>query len=361
MLEFDLTATADDEALVWHDPTLSPPKCPRAPDAGLLVPATKLEVLRRIDCDGLLAEFPQQRRDGGSTRLMTLTEALRLPGRLNIETKVHGTGLPHDDAAWLTRLLIKRVQEADAGARVTLQSFDWRALAIAHAEALIDKVSKYAPVAGQAYAAVKDTLIQGVTNMKRREALGAVVEDLRKQAGVQVLLRAPKIQVAAEGPSRGPANAKVTIVEFSDFQCPFCSKAKKTVDEVMAKYDGKVRLVFRDFPLDFHDKAQKASEAGQCANDQGKFWAMHDWMFDNQQSLDVDALKGAAKTLGLDSAKFDECLTSGKHAELVKKNLKAGQEAGVRGTPAFFINGSFLNGAQPLEKFVAEIDRALAE
>lgn len=135
VLEFDLTATADDEALVWHDPTLSPPKCPRAPDAGLLVPATKLEVLRRIDCDGLLAEFPQQRRDGGSTRLMTLTEALRLPGRLNIETKVHGTGLPHDDAAWLTRLLIKRVQQADAGARVTLQSFDWRALAIAHAEA----------------------------------------------------------------------------------------------------------------------------------------------------------------------------------------------------------------------------------
>ncbi|MFO0577811.1 MAG: thioredoxin domain-containing protein [Polyangia bacterium] len=216
-------------------------------------------------------------------------------------------------------------------------------------------------LAGQEFAAVKDTLIQGVTNMKRREALGAVVEDLRKQAGVQVLLRAPKIQVAAEGPSRGPANAKVTIVEFSDFQCPFCSKAKKTVDEVMAKYDGKVRLVFRDFPLDFHDKAQKASEAGQCANDQGKFWAMHDWMFDNQQNLDVEALKGAAKTLGLDSAKFDECLTSGKHAEVVKKNMKAGQEAGVRGTPAFFINGSFLNGAQPLEKFVAEIDRALAE
>lgn len=135
VLEFDLTATADDEAIVWHDPTLSPPKCPRAPDAGLLIPATKLEVLRRIDCDGLLAEFPQQRREGGSTRLMTLTEALRLPGRLNIETKVHGTGLPHDDAAWLTRLLIKRVQQADAGARVTLQSFDWRSLEIAHAEA----------------------------------------------------------------------------------------------------------------------------------------------------------------------------------------------------------------------------------
>ncbi len=135
VLEFDLTATADDEALVWHDPSLAPPKCPRAPDGGLLIPATKLDVLRRIDCNGLLADFPLQRRDGGSTRPMTLTEALRLPGRLNIETKLHGTGLPHDDASWLTRLLIKRVQEADAGARVTLQSFDWRSLEIAHAEA----------------------------------------------------------------------------------------------------------------------------------------------------------------------------------------------------------------------------------
>lgn len=135
VLELDLTATADDEALVWHDSSLSPPKCPRAPDAGLLIPATKLDALRRMECDGLLAEFPLQRRDAGSTRLMTLTEALRLPARLNLETKVHGTGLPHDDAAWLTRRLLERVQEADAGARVTLQSFDWRSLELAHAEA----------------------------------------------------------------------------------------------------------------------------------------------------------------------------------------------------------------------------------
>jgi protein-disulfide isomerase len=216
-------------------------------------------------------------------------------------------------------------------------------------------------MASQEFDAVKAQLIPGVTNLKRREAMGTIIEGLRKSAGVVVMLRAPKVNVAAEGPSKGPANAKVTIVEFSDFQCPFCSRAKKTVDEVMAKYDGKVRLVFRDFPLDFHDKAQKASEAGQCANDQGKFWAMHDWMFDNQSTIDVEQLKGAAKTLGLDSAKFDECLTSGKHAALVKKNMKAGQDAGVRGTPAFFINGSFLNGAQPFEKFQAEIDRALAE
>lgn len=216
-------------------------------------------------------------------------------------------------------------------------------------------------LAGQQFDAVKDTIVTGLTNQKRREAIATTIEELKKKAGVQILLRAPKIQVAAEGPAKGPKEAKVTVVEFSDFQCPYCSKGRAVMDQVVAKYGNKVRLVFRDFPLDFHEKAQKAAEAGQCANDQGKFWQMHDWMFDNQQNLDVESLKNAAKTLGIDSAKFDNCLTSGQHAALVKKNIREGQEAGVRGTPAFFVNGTFLSGALPLDKFSAEIDRALAE
>lgn len=134
VLELDLTGTADDEALVWHDARLAPPKCPLVGDGGLLIPATRLAELTRVRCDGLLPEYPLQRRSA-LHRPMTLTEALRLPGRLNIETKVHGTGLPHDDAAWLTRLFVRRVLEADAGARVTLQSFDWRSLELAHREA----------------------------------------------------------------------------------------------------------------------------------------------------------------------------------------------------------------------------------
>ena len=216
-------------------------------------------------------------------------------------------------------------------------------------------------LASQEFDAVKDTIVQGVTSQRRREAMGSIIEDIKSQAGVKVMLHAPKVQVAADGPAKGPKTAKVTIVEFSDFQCPYCSRGKKVMEEVVAKYGDKVRLVFRDFPLDFHDKAQKAAEAGQCANDQGKFWAMHDWMFDNQQTLDIPALKGAAKTMGMDSTAFDSCLDSGKHAALVKKNTKDGQEAGVRGTPAFFVNGVFLSGALPFEKFKTEIDRALAE
>jgi protein-disulfide isomerase len=216
-------------------------------------------------------------------------------------------------------------------------------------------------LASQEFDAVKDTIVQGVTSQRRREAMGSIIEDIKSQAGVKVMLHAPKVQVAADGPAKGPKTAKVTIVEFSDFQCPYCSRGKKVMEEVVAKYGDKVRLVFRDFPLDFHDKAQKAAEAGQCANDQGKFWAMHDWMFDNQQALDIPALKGAAKTMGMDSTAFDSCLDSGKHAALIKKNTKDGQEAGVRGTPAFFVNGVFLSGALPFEKFKTEIDRALAE
>jgi len=117
----------------------------------------------------------------------------------------------------------------------------------------------------------------------------------------------------------------------------------------MKEYDGKVRLVFRHYPLDFHPFAQKAAEAGACAQDQGKFWELHDKMFGNQAKLAVDDLKTYAKQVGLDASKFDKCLDSGQKKTLVEEDQKAGSAAGVSGTPAFFINGLFINGAQPYE------------
>ncbi|MBL9005353.1 MAG: thioredoxin domain-containing protein [Myxococcales bacterium] len=224
-----------------------------------------------------------------------------------------------------------------------------------------DNKERLGPLGQKPFEEVRDIVIQGVTGEKRREAVGTVIAELKEKAGVQVLLRPPRISVAATGPAKGPATAKVTIVEFSDFQCPFCSKGKKVIDEVVKLYGDKVRVVFRDFPLDFHDKAQKAAEAGLCANDQGKFWEMHDWMFDNQQTLDVDTLKAAARKLGLDGAKFDQCLTSNQHEADVKRNMADGRKAGVSGTPAFFINGVMLSGALPIERFKSEIDRALKD
>ena len=171
----------------------------------------------------------------------------------------------------------------------------------------------------------------------------------------------PRVEVAASGPSRGPENAPVTIVEFSDFQCPYCGREYPVVERVMKEYDGKVRLVFRHFPLEFHPFAQKAAEAGACAADQGgeKFWKLHDRMFTNQQKLAVDDLKGYAKELGLDSSRFEKCLDSGEKRALVEADEKAGQEAGVSGTPAFFVNGVFINGAVPYEQFKDAVDREL--
>ena len=130
-------------------------------------------------------------------------------------------------------------------------------------------------IGGQPFEQVKDMLVKGLTGQNRQRAVGDVIEEIKSKAGVKVMLTAPKVQVATEGPSKGPKDAKVTIVEFSDFQCPYCGRGRKVMEEVVAKYGNKVRVVFRDFPLSFHDKAQKAAEAGQCANDQGKFWEMH--------------------------------------------------------------------------------------
>ena len=192
--------------------------------------------------------------------------------------------------------------------------------------------------------------------------MGKTLEDLKAKHHVQVALEAPelpRVEVEAKGPSRGPANAPVTIVEFSDFQCPYCGREVPVIDRILKEYDGKVRLVFRHYPLDFHTFAGKAAEAGACAQDQGKFWELHDKMFGNQNKLAVEDLKGYAKSVGIDAGKFDKCLDSGEKAAMVSADEKDGESAGVSGTPAFFINGIFINGAVPYEQFKEAVDREL--
>jgi len=168
-----------------------------------------------------------------------------------------------------------------------------------------------------------------------------------------------RVDVAATGPAKGPANAPVTIVEFSDFQCPFCSRLTPTIKEVEQKYGDKVRVVFRQFPLNFHEHAQKAAEASLCAQDQGKFWEMHDAMFSNQQALAVEQLKAKAAELGLNADKFNKCLDSGEKAAAIQADMKDGQAAGVSGTPAMFVNGRFISGAVPIDQITPVIDDEL--
>lgn len=210
---------------------------------------------------------------------------------------------------------------------------------------------------------VRSDIVRFIRQRQAQQALAAYYERLRAEAKVEVLLPAwlpPRQEVAAEGPSRGPAGAPITIVEFSDYECPYCSKAEAVVSQVLETYGDKVRLVYRDFPLPGHPAAQKAAEAAHCAGDQGKFWDMHGKLFANQRALAPEALKGYAKDLALDAAKFAACLESGEKAAAVAAHKKAGDEAGVSGTPAFFVNGVQLSGAQPFERFKEVIDAELA-
>lgn len=184
----------------------------------------------------------------------------------------------------------------------------------------------------------------------------------------------PVTMSAGDGPALGQSDAPITIVEFSDYQCPFCKKhATNTLGTLKTSYidKGKVRYVFRDFPLDsIHPYARKASEAAHCAGDQGKFWDMHDTMFQNQGALMLDNLKGFARDMKLNVETFNACLDEGKYAERVEADVAAGSAVGVTGTPGFFIGktksdgtmvATFLKGAQPAAAFSQVIDRLLEE
>ena len=160
-------------------------------------------------------------------------------------------------------------------------------------------------------------------------------------------------------PAKGAKDALVTIVQFSDFQCPFCSRVEPTVAKVMDEYKGKVRVVWRDLPLPFHPNAMPAAIAARAAGDQGKFWEMHDKIFADQQHMDRPTYEKYAQDLGLNMGKFKAALDSEKGKDLIKADSDAGGKIGARGTPAFFINGKFLSGAQPFEMFKAKIDDEL--
>ncbi len=166
-----------------------------------------------------------------------------------------------------------------------------------------------------------------------------------------------------DDPVLGNKNAKLTIVEFSDFQCPFCSRFKSdALSQIKSQYidTGKVKFVFRDFPLtSIHPMAQKAAEAAECADDQGKFWEYHDLIFDRQSSLSINSLKQWAVELGLNENDFNKCLDSGKYANEVSKDSSDAQKAGGQGTPFFIVGNQPVSGAQPFAAFQQVIESQL--
>ena len=153
----------------------------------------------------------------------------------------------------------------------------------------------------------------------------------------------------------------MTLVEFSDFQCPYCKRAQATLKQIIERYPGKVRHLFRDFPLEsLHPEARRAAEAARCAQDQGKFWEYHDVLFANSPSLATDDLRRYAEQVGLEVPTFERCVSTGVHRATVQRDLEEGIRLGVNGTPAFFVNGRALHGAQPLEAFARVIEEELS-
>jgi len=214
----------------------------------------------------------------------------------------------------------------------------------------------------QPFEAVKAQLRQALKQSKVQQARQEYLERLREQAGVSILLRPPRIEVSYDRARlQGSPKATVVIVEFSDFQCPFCRQVQPTLKNLLAKYEGRVSLAYRDFPLrEIHPQAQSAAEAARCAGEQGQFWPYHDLLFAHPEKLNREGLVEHARSLKLDEKQFDSCLSSGKFKAQIEEDLQQGLRAGVNGTPGFFINGISLSGAQPQAIFDRFIQIELA-
>jgi protein-disulfide isomerase len=208
---------------------------------------------------------------------------------------------------------------------------------------------------------VRPQILNYLQQNKLTEARRIYLKSLRDKAQVKVYLTPPIVDVSAEdAPVKGSANAPITIVEFSDFQCSYCKRVVNILEQVLERYPDKVKLAFRDFPIvNIHPQAEKAAEAAHCAAEQGKFWEFHDLLFDKQDTIPTTNFAEHAKTLGLEVSTFQTCIDGRKYQEKVERNYAAGVKAGVSGTPAFFINGRLLSGAQPLEAFKTVIDEEL--
>ena len=220
--------------------------------------------------------------------------------------------------------------------------------------------------------------LQQLVNLPRAEGLARVrqflvqqnydlalvnyVEGLRDSYGVDQRLGPYRVEVETSGfPFRGPEDAPIVMVEFSDFECPFCRQTLPVLEEILEAYDGQIRFVYRQFPLtDIHPRAQKAAEASLCADEQGEFWPMHDLLFAEPIELEVASIKVKAASLGLDQEQFDNCLDSAQYAERVDQEIAEGFSLGVNGTPTIIINGRPLVGVQGYEAYVAVIEDELA-
>jgi len=210
-------------------------------------------------------------------------------------------------------------------------------------------------------AQARQQVVAFLSQQARAQQENALKERLMAAANVEILLDPPRVKpvVSAETPMRGSADAPIVVVEYTDYQCPYCIRVQPTIDAVLERYGDSVVHVFKNLPLPMHQQAGLAAEAALCADDQGKFWEMHDWLFGNNKNISHDTITAQATVLELDVPVFTECLSSGTYKQQVQDEAKEANSFGIRGTPGFVVNGRVLSGAQPFEAFTAVIDDEL--
>ncbi len=221
-----------------------------------------------------------------------------------------------------------------------------------------------AQMGGKSLAEMGETIRTFLEEQQRGDLYDAFIAELRKGGPpIRMTLDPPRqaVSIAAHDPVRGNAAAPITLVEFSDYQCPFCGRVMPTLSQLRQTYGDRLRIVWKDFPLEnIHPNAVKASEAAWCAGEQSKYWEYHDRLFANQSTLAIEGLKQHAAAVGLDAAAFGTCLESGRHTAHVREGLAQGRDYGVDSTPTFFINGRRVTGAQPLNVFTAIVEDELS-
>ncbi|MGA8868634.1 MAG: thioredoxin domain-containing protein [Candidatus Sulfotelmatobacter sp.] len=213
----------------------------------------------------------------------------------------------------------------------------------------------------QPYEVVRGKILEKIRQLRTDKARAAYASKLRTESTVYVTLAPPRVDVGVETAQMiGPKDAPVTLIEFADYECPYCQKVAPDLKKLQAEFGDKVAYTYRDFPLPMHPQAEKAAEAARCAGEQGKFWEFHDELFQSKE-LDFDQLKVHAQALKLDTARFNKCLDSGDEAAAVGQDRKEGQRLGLTGTPSFFINGHFLSGAVDYATLRGIVQQQLAE
>ena len=220
-----------------------------------------------------------------------------------------------------------------------------------------------ARVGGRSLEQVKGQIADFLTKERRKDAIAKLDQRLREEHKVKLAFEPYRLTFNNEGaPSLGKKGAPITLVEFSDFQCPYCQAAAPVLKQVAEKFPNEVLIVYRQYPItSIHPFAFKAAEASLCANEQGKFWEMHDAMFQDQKKLTVSDLKATARRLGVDGKKFDTCLDTGRHVERVQNDMAEATRINANGTPAMFINGTYVEGGSvPFSTLESLIQKELA-